>query len=540
MLDNQTSVQPEVNAQEEPSPLTKSAKELISIFATPDEDTSESITGSIKVSTAAALPALIYEKIRNIIEMHEDHLLRRAAIERILERLTRTKNSTRIIAENLIRELLWARYLKNETVPLSKIDEVEKIIIKYQQIYSAIKVNGKIGKEQTEWVRSIESYDIERKLVETFKKEAMVNFMYKIFSPQIKLEESFSEEERNIQIFIASHKALARSDEAILRYFLLNLRYPELNTDISKDLLDNFSSVYEKIESQIQNPANIILTRRLRKNIAPLLFLEDALRKNSKIETYENPEELEKMIKEVTGKRYQELKSKITRMATRSIIYVFITKMLIALLFEIPSDLWITKDFKLLSLLINISFPPAMMFFLTLTVKPPEAENTTRVIRRIKTMLYQSEEEKNTNPIFVSLKPREYGPLLTIFLTAIYILAFIVSFGIILKALGYLSFSLLSKIVFILFLSGIAFFAYQIRQVAKDYKVSDKEGFLAPVADFFMVPILSVGQWVGKGLSRFNFLTFIFDFIIEAPLKTIIEVFEELTHFLREKREEVV
>jgi len=89
-------------------------------------------------------------------------------------------------------------------------------------------------------------------------------------------------------------------------------------------------------------------------------------------------------------------------------------------------------------------------------------------------------------------------------------------------------------------LSGIAFFAYQIRQVAKDYTVSDKEGILAPVADFFMVPILSLGQWVSKGLSRFNFLTFIFDFIIEAPLKNIIEVFEELTHFLKEKREEVV
>lgn len=151
-------------------------------------------------------------------------------------------------------------------------------------------------------------------------------------------------------------------------------------------------------------------------------------------------------------------------------------------------------------------------------------------------MVYLSKQ----NPIFLSLKPRPHGPILTIFLTAIYILAFIVSFGVILKTLTILKFSILSKAVFILFLSGVAFFAYQIRQVAKDYKVSDRESFLSPIADFFMVPILSLGQWVGKGLARFNFFTFIFDFIIEAPLKTIIEVFEELTHFLREKREEVV
>jgi hypothetical protein len=532
-MPDETLVNPPQNTPAPTSHLTQPARELVQIFATPDEDATESVTGSIKVSTAATLPALFYEKIRNIIEYHEDHLLRRAAIERILERLVRSKHATRQIAETLIRELLWARYLKNESVPLSKIDEVDKIIQKYQKFPA-------VSHEQIEWVRSIESYDIERVLVETFKKEAMVSFMYRIFSPQIKLDETYSEEEKNIQIYIASHKALAHSDEAILRYFLLHLLFPDLKESVPQEIIDNFSKIYEKIESQIKNQANIILTRHLRKNVAPFLILEDTLRKNSRIETYENQESLEKEVTEIANTRYHELKSKITRMATRSIIYVFISKMLIAFLFEIPSDLWITKDFRILSLLINISFPPAMMFALTLTVKAPGKDNTEKVVKRIKTMLYQTEEAKRLNPIFISLKPRQYGPILAIFLTAIYILAFIVSFGVILKTLAFLKFSLLSKVVFVLFLSGVAFFAYQIRQVAKDYKVSDREGFLSPVADFFMVPILSLGQWVGKGLARFNFLTFIFDFIIEAPLKTIIEVFEELTHFLREKREEVV
>lgn len=507
------------------SSLTQEALELIKIFATPDEEATESVTGSIKVSTAATLPALFYEKIRNIIEYHEDHLLRRAAIERILERLTRTKNSTHAVAETLIRELLWARYLKNESIPLTKIDEIDKIIQKYQKFTAH-------NKEQAEWLRSIESYDIERTLVETFKKEAMVSFMYQIFAPRIKLDGNLSEEEKNVQIFIACHRALARSDEAILRYFLLHLRYPHPET------VENMTTCFNQIESQIQDHANTILTRHLRKNIAPFLLLEDSLRKDSKIETYGNPEKLESSITEVANARYHQLRSKIARMATRSIIYIFITKMLVAFLFEIPSDLWITKDFRILSLLINISFPPFTMFALTLPVKAPGKDNTERVIKRIKNMIYVNQKE-NT-PLAISLKPRQYGPILAIFLTGIYLLAFIVSFGLILKSLTILKFNILSKIVFVLFLSGIAFFAYQIRQVAKDYKVSDREGFLSPVADFFMVPILSVGQWVGKGLARFNFLTYIFDFIIEAPLKTIIEVFEELTHFLREKREEVV
>lgn len=541
MPDEEQKPQEPGNLTSQINPLTPEAKALIKIFQSPDEESYEKVVGSIKVSTAAALPAILYEKVRNIIEYHEDHLLRRAAIERILERLLRSKTSTRDISETLIRELLWARYLKNETVPINKVDVVEKIIIKYQKIESeGIKINGAAGKQQREWLRSIESYDIERNLVETFKKEAMVNFMYQVFAPEIRLAEEYPEEQKNLQIYIATHKALARSDEAILRYFLLRLRFPEFIETVPEELLNNFQRYYEELESQIQNPANQILTRYLRKNVAAFLILEDVLRKDSHTETYENSQKLEEVVTEVATKKYTLLKSKITRMATRSIIYVFITKMLIAFLFEIPSDLYITKDFRLLSLLINVSFPPAMMFALTLSVSAPKKDNTIRIVKRIRGMFYQNEDQKTITPMFVSLKPRQYGPILTAFLTILYIFAFVVSFGIIFKTLRSLHFNLLSQIVFVLFLSGIAFFAYQIRQVAKDYKVSDREGLLSPFADFFMVPILSVGQFVGKALSRFNFLTFIFDFILEAPVKTVGEVFEEITHFLREKREEVV
>ena len=49
-----------------------------------------------------------------------------------------------------------------------------------------------------------------------------------------------------------------------------------------------------------------------------------------------------------------------------------------------------------------------------------------------------------------------------------------------------------------------------------------------------------MGVYLSKGIAKLNFLTILLDFLIEAPLKIIVEVIEEWTSFIREKREEVV
>jgi hypothetical protein len=182
------------------------------------------------------------------------------------------------------------------------------------------------------------------------------------------------------------------------------------------------------------------------------------------------------------------------------------------------------------------------MFAFTLPVKAPGQKNTEKVVKRIKTMIYQdgSQEQISTNPIEIPLTPAKRGPILTALLSFVYVTTFIVTFGLIFKILIFLRLSLVSQGVFILFLSAVAFFAYQIRQIAKDYTVSDRESIMAPVTDFFLVPILYLGNLISKGLSRFNFFTFIFDIILEAPFKTIVKLLDEISHFLRQKREEMV
>ena len=85
----------------------------------------------IHVSQTVSLVALIYEKIRNAIEYREDHLIRRAAIERIIKRRLMLNPEGRGEAENVLREVLWARYFSNGSLGGQDLVKIQVIIDKY-------------------------------------------------------------------------------------------------------------------------------------------------------------------------------------------------------------------------------------------------------------------------------------------------------------------------------------------------------------------------------------------------------------------------
>ena len=66
----------------------------------------------IKVSETVSAAASVYETVRNALEYDEEHLLRRNAIRRILKRRMVDVPSGEM-AQKLLRELIWARYLPN-------------------------------------------------------------------------------------------------------------------------------------------------------------------------------------------------------------------------------------------------------------------------------------------------------------------------------------------------------------------------------------------------------------------------------------------
>ena len=90
------------------------------------------------------------------------------------------------------------------------------------------------------------------------------------------------------------------------------------------------------------------------------------------------------------------------------------------------------------------------------------------------------------------------------------------------------------------FVTLVSFFAYRIRVSAKEYEMTDRDGFFGPLVDFFFLPVLRVGHWLSGEIAKINIFIFLFDFILEAPLKVIFEVAEEWIRFIRTKKEEIV
>ena len=86
----------------------------------------------------------------------------------------------------------------------------------------------------------------------------------------------------------------------------------------------------------------------------------------------------------------------------------------------------------------------------------------------------------------------------------------------------------------------VSFFSIRIRQnVRQLVVVEDKENLLNFILDFFFVPIAAVGKWLSAKFSKINVFMFLMDFVIEAPFKVLVEIAEQWTRYVRERKEDI-
>ena len=83
---------------------------------------------TIKVNESVGQAAFYYEKLRNSLDWQDEHLFLKNAIKRTLRRRIYLGMNQRDTAKVLLRDLVWAKYFLNESVPLSYIDEVAAIL----------------------------------------------------------------------------------------------------------------------------------------------------------------------------------------------------------------------------------------------------------------------------------------------------------------------------------------------------------------------------------------------------------------------------
>lgn len=501
----------------------------------------------IQVEEAASSVAFWYEKIRNTIDYKDERLWRKNAIRRVLKRLFLSGKSGPEVAEILLKELIRSRYLGNNEIPLSYVENAAFIVEKYRrfaekiwgQIYPDDKFNDFIG---------VAAADIDLLVSPAEDEHAVVSAMYEIMRDRAKFTggENLDESTKNIQIYLAAHEVILRSDADYLRYHILTIFVPRWTDNVLEDgeldeMADNWGRMREVQDFYLNGSlrGKVVLTaKKLR---APFNILAEVVKSYGAAvgAVFSSHAILEEKIEEVYLAKHEKTRRNLSRKALRVIIYLFLTKIALGILLEVPYELFILGELKELPLVVNTLFPPFLVLAFALFIKLPSAKNLAAVKKGAKEIIYLDEEEEIFKDISVNIGGRR-GGLGQIVFYVFYFILFIVSFGFTLWVLTLLDFNLVSTVVFFFFLSLVSFFGVILRQEARELVlVAGREGFLSFLFDLFTLPILKAGQWLTKTFSRINAVVFIFDFLIEAPFKRIVEIFEEWVRYMREEKQKL-
>ncbi len=511
----------------------------------------------IIVSDLVSKMAFYYEKIRNSVDYEEEHLLRKNAIERILKRqiviegaVTIKKINSYDVAKHLLVELIRAAYLLNNSIPESKINEVSETIDRYLKLkeHSLKKLQRYKIKERnnlSNWIIALMASDIEEKLGRSLIDSSVINYMHKILIDNISLyNNSKYKEDKEIQIRIGIYRNFLKFDKDMLNFLIFkhyNIDWDKFSNDQVKKVANDILFLRKRIEEQINHPLSSQINKVVRRYTVFFNVLIDVITEDP-VGVYESfkkdPKTFKKQIKKVCNKKYSIAKKKLWRAAVRSIIYIFITKSIIALILEVPVSRFFKEEVNIFSLIINISFPAVLLFLIVLFFRLPSDNNSNKIVQGVEEIVFKEKERKEP---FRFRKPIKRSKVLNGIFGIIYLVTFFISFSLIIWGLNKIGFNWISIIMFLFFLVFVSFFSIRIRKNAKELVVvPSRENIFSFIAEFFYIPIVSAGKWLSERFSRVNVFVFILDFIIEAPFKVFISITEEWTKYVKERKDEIV
>ena len=528
----------------------------------------------IRVSALVSRLAFFYEKARNAIDYEEEHLLRKNAISRILKRQVVIEGvirqfDSREIADHLLTELIRGGYLPNDSILESKIDEVASILEKFiilknalsEEMSSSFSLKEDISKTKDvikernsliSWILALAACEIEDNLAPNKIKKSIVGNMFDFLTKKIQLPRELNnyEDEKDIQIYLSIARNYLKFDQDILSFVLFkyynnswldlnkdNVLATEAKTEIKK-IAKNFSLLKQEIEKNLNHPLKKQLDSITRTYSLYFNILSETVEKDP-LAVYGEIQKGEKgfiaSIKKTCNDKYNKAKAKHWRSAVRSIIYIFLTKSIFVVAIEIPAINLFGEELAIVPLLINISFPAILLFFIVLTTRKPGEDNTNKIITGIKEIALVEEEKKSS---LILKKPKQRNFISSLVFNLLYTASFCFSIYVVIKALTFIDFTWVSILIFLFFLAFVSFFSVVTTKGIKDLMVVEKkESLISLFLDLFYLPIILAGRWLSRNMSKINVFVFIFDFIIEAPFKILVDIVEDWTKYVREKRE---
>lgn len=501
----------------------------------------------IKLHQLVSKLGLFYEKIRNAIDYKEEYLIRRTSLKRLINRQISflAEKDPLKISQTAIFEFIRARYLPNDTLPETDIETVAIIIAKYLMLIKFVGQNPLPNKDKlVDWLLDLLVCEVDEYFFPSNKEMAIVNFMYGEMVKSITFTKiNTPEDERQLQIFIAILKNLAKADPALIRYLLLKLYRPDwtaLSPQGVKDFSGELVNAKNKIDAHLTNPVGYQLSLLMKPQSVYFNVLRQLIEENTANNEIRNifkdEQLLEAKITEICNKNYKATRNKLAGSILRVVIYIFFTKTILAFLLELPYDKLVVGTINWNTLMINIIFHPVLMTIIALSIKVPGVKNSQMIVDEIKKIIYGGERK-------IVYKPRKImrqGSISYLLFNSFYLVMFGTSFGLIIWALHRVGFNIFSGLLFIFFLTLISFFGFRLRTVANQYLVIPrKENFTNFLVDFFTLPIVRAGKFFSQNFAKVNIFVYFLDFAIETPFKMLVELLEKTFSFIGEKREEI-
>jgi len=506
---------------------------------------------TIHVDEVASRVAAFYEKLRGIVDWREEHLMKRGAIGRNLRRRLFLTKKGKDIAEPFVLELIRGGHFPNDQIEETKIGDVEKILDKYIYILEN-NLSSSSEKQKIElynWLLGIAACEIEEVLSSSYKERALIDYMTELMSDKIKVQQrgiisigGMTEEEKNIQIYIACQRALFKLDSPIISYHLLKKRekqWADLPTAKVHEITQNIYSIWENLEKELNHPLKDKFYKICERYDTPYLLVGDILSEQNPEKIYENiskPEGLEELIKGAYNKRLSTLKKRLSRAAIYSTLSIFLTKGVFIFILEVPLAKMITGTFMPLAIAVDILGPTFLMFLLVTTIKLPSKSNLEIVLLETMKIVYQTEK----TDIYETRIPPKRGFLIKFFIALLYLMGALISLGAIVIVFKWAGLPPTSVVVNIMFVALIAFAGLAIRNRAEELTVEEKKaGFFGFIFDILFLPVVSLGHYLSNKWKKYNAIAVFFSALIDLPFQIFIEFLEQWRFFLKEKKEEI-
>ena len=556
------------NQEVKPAQINENAKRLFQIIhSEQNKKTSDNDdTAKITVSTVISKAAFFYEKIRNAIDYDEDHLLRKNAIQRILKRQVVIESFVKNvnvmeISKHLLTELIRGGYLSNDKIPETKIADVAKMLDKYIKLRNlcVLKINSEMNIKKdvnmvknlineknvlTNWILSLAACEIEDNLGANKTKQVMVANLFDFLSHNLKLPDDLKfQDDLEIQTYLSICRTYQKFDDDMLSFVL----FKYYNDDwVKQELTDadiaRIAGVVRELRletiRQIEHPLVKQMDRVTRKYALYSTIMAETIEQDPiKIynEIYSNEKTFLASLKKVCSAKYKKAKHRLWRVALRSIIYIFLTKSVFVFALEIPATQWFNEPLNPVSLAINVVFPAFLLFLIVFLTRTPGDANTEKIISGVKELFFAGNERKS--PIMLRDKNRR-GLVINWIFNLIYACTFALSIYFIVWVLTRINFTLVSIIIFLFFLAFVSFFSIITTKGVKDLIVLERrENLITLLLDLFYMPIILIGKWLSNNVSKVNIFIFVFDFIIEAPFKVFVEVAEDWTRYVKERKD---